>query len=58
MKCWKSAFNAQGSRSIIVDLQEGAVKIYAAKGRTGWNSVYYKSWGLPPFNANFYYIFG
>ncbi len=30
MKCWKSAFNAQGSRLIIVDLQEGAVKIYAA----------------------------
>ncbi len=30
MKWWKSAFNAQGSRLIIVDLQEGVVKIYAA----------------------------
>jgi hypothetical protein len=31
MKCWKSAFNAQGSRLIIVALQVGAVKIYAAR---------------------------
>ncbi len=30
MKCWKSAFNAQGSRLIILALQVGAVKIYAA----------------------------
>jgi hypothetical protein len=30
MKCSKSAFNAQGSRLIIVTLQVGAVKIYAA----------------------------
>jgi predicted oxidoreductase (fatty acid repression mutant protein) len=30
MKCSKSAFNAQGSRLIIVALQVGAVKIYAA----------------------------
>jgi hypothetical protein len=31
MKCWISAFNAQGSRLIIiVALQVGAVKIYAA----------------------------
>ncbi len=30
MKCWKSAFNAQGSRLIIVALQIAAVKIYAA----------------------------
>jgi hypothetical protein len=29
MKCWKSAFNAQGSRLIIVALQVGAMKIYA-----------------------------
>jgi predicted oxidoreductase (fatty acid repression mutant protein) len=29
MKCWKSAFNAQGSRLIIVTLHVG-VKIYAA----------------------------
>jgi hypothetical protein len=30
MKCWNSAFNAQGSRAIIVVLQVGAVKIYVA----------------------------
>ncbi len=30
MKCWKSAFNAQGSRLIILALQVGVVKIYAA----------------------------
>jgi hypothetical protein len=28
MKCWNSAFNAQGSRLIILVLQVGAVKIY------------------------------
>jgi hypothetical protein len=30
MKCWNSAFNAQGSRVIIVIVQVGAVKIYVA----------------------------
>jgi len=30
MKCWYSAFNAQGSRLIIVFVQLGAVKIYVA----------------------------
>jgi hypothetical protein len=30
MKCWKSKFNAQGSRLIILAIQRGAVKIYAA----------------------------
>jgi hypothetical protein len=30
MKCWNSAFNAQGSRLIIVIVQVGAVKIYVA----------------------------
>jgi len=29
-KCWISAFNAQGSRGIIIAVQVGAVKIYAA----------------------------
>jgi hypothetical protein len=29
MKCWKSAFNAQGSRLIIVTLHVGAMKVYA-----------------------------
>ncbi len=30
MKCWNSAFNAQGSRVIIVVVHVGAVKIYVA----------------------------
>jgi hypothetical protein len=30
MKCWNSAFNAQGPRLIRVVIQLGAVKIYAA----------------------------
>jgi hypothetical protein len=30
MKCWNSAFNAQGSRVIIVVVQGGAVKTYVA----------------------------
>ncbi len=30
MKCWNSAFNAQGSRVTIVVVQVGAVKIYVA----------------------------
>jgi len=30
MKCWNSAFNAQGSRVIIIVVQVGAVKIYVA----------------------------
>jgi hypothetical protein len=30
MKCWYSAFNAQGSRLIIVVVQLGAVRIYVA----------------------------
>ncbi len=54
MKCWKSAFNAQGSRLIIVDLQVGAMKIYAAtvealkiKERQRSNSVHHKNWGPP-----------
>ncbi len=30
MKCWNSAFNAQGSRVTIVVVQVGAMKIYVA----------------------------
>ncbi len=30
MKCWNSAFNAQGSRIVIVGVQVGVVKIYVA----------------------------
>ncbi len=58
MKCWKSAFNAQGWRLIIVALQVGAVKIYATTGTTGWNSVHHKNLGPPPsLNANVFYFF-
>jgi hypothetical protein len=35
MKCWNSAFNAQGSRVIIVVVQVGAVKIYVAAMSSG-----------------------
>ncbi len=31
MKCWNSAFNAQGLRVIIVVIQVGEVKIYVAE---------------------------
>jgi hypothetical protein len=30
MKCWNSAFNAEGSRLIILVVQVGAVQIYVA----------------------------
>jgi hypothetical protein len=30
MKCWNSAFDAEGSRLIILVVQVGAVKIYVA----------------------------
>jgi hypothetical protein len=33
-RIWVSAFNAQGSRLIVVALQVGAVKIYAATVET------------------------
>ncbi len=36
MKCWNSAFNAQGSRVIIVVVQVGAVKIYVAAVEAQW----------------------
>jgi hypothetical protein len=51
MKCWNSAFNAQGSRVIIVVAQVGPVKIYVAavealrkRAKTGWTSVYHQNW--------------
>jgi hypothetical protein len=34
MKCQDSAFNAQGSRVIIIALQVGAVKIYVTAVET------------------------
>ncbi len=67
MKCWKSAFNAQGWRLIIVALQVGAVKIYAAtvkalkkKERQGEIEFTIKTEPLPPphpLNANAFYFF-
>jgi hypothetical protein len=50
MKCWNSAFNAEGSRVIIVDVQVGAVKIYASggaqeKGKIRWNQFTTKTGG-------------
>jgi hypothetical protein len=63
MKCWKSAFNAQGSRLIIVALQGGAVKIYAApvealnkKERQGKIQFATKTQVPPPLNVNFIYF--
>ncbi len=62
MKCWKWAFNAQGSRLIIVTLQVGAVKIYAAtvealkkKERHG-ETQFTKTEVSPPLNANVFYL--
>jgi len=51
MKCWNSAFNAQGSRVIIVVVQVGTVKIYMyqpvealrKKERQDKSSVYHKN---------------
>ncbi len=64
MKWWKSAFNAQGSRLIIIGLQVGAVKIYAAsvealkkKRKEGETQVTTKTEVPPPLNANVFYFF-
>jgi hypothetical protein len=53
MKCWKWAFNAQGSRLIIAALQVGAVKIYAVIEKAlKWNerqgeTQFHKNWDPP-----------
>jgi len=59
MKCWKLAFNAQVSGLIIVPLQVGAVKIYAAtveglkkKERQGKTQFTTKTEVPPPLNVN------
>jgi hypothetical protein len=63
MKCWYSAFNAQGLRRIIVVVQLGAVKIYVAaveglrkKERQDETQCSPPIWGFsefhPPLNAN------
>jgi hypothetical protein len=57
MKCWKSEFNAQGSRLIIVALQVGAEAL-KKKEKTGWNSVHHKNWGPPhPWMLMFFKFF-
>jgi hypothetical protein len=56
MKCWNSAFNAQGLRLIIVG-QKGKssenICSYSGgaqeKGKTGWNSVYHENWWFSEF---------
>jgi len=65
MKCRKSAFNAQYSRLIIVALQIGAVKIYAAPvealkktERQGETQFTTKPEVPPPLNANVFLFFG
>jgi hypothetical protein len=60
------AFNAEGSRLIIVALQIGAVKIYAAtvealkkKERQGDTQFTTETEVPPPLNANvFFFFFG
>jgi len=51
MKCWNLAFNAQGSRVIIVVAQVEAAKIYVAavkalkeKEREDETQVYHQNW--------------
>jgi hypothetical protein len=46
MKCWNSAFSAQGSGVILVFVREGVARIYVAavealskNWKTGWKSV-------------------
>jgi hypothetical protein len=62
MKCRKSAFNAQGSRLIIIALQVGAVKIYAATVKTlkknerqDETQFITKTEVSPPLNANVFF---
>jgi hypothetical protein len=60
-KCWISAFNAQGSKGIVVAAQVGAVKIYVAAaealrkkerpGKTQGPSKLMVFWVLPPFEC-------
>ncbi len=48
MKCWHSAFNAQGSRVIIVVVHIGAMKIYVARCRRSWKRNHKMKLTLPP----------
>jgi hypothetical protein len=57
MKCWNLAFNAQGSR-IIVIIQVRVEKTYVVgggvqeKGKTWWNSVYHQNWWFFEFHPH------
>jgi len=48
MKCWNSAFNAQGSRVIIVVVHVGAVKIHVEQCRRSGNRKHRMKLSLPP----------
>jgi hypothetical protein len=48
VKCWNSAFNAQGSRVIIVVVQGGAVKIYVAAVQALRKRMHRMKLSLPP----------
>ncbi len=64
MKCCNSAYNAQGSRLIIVVVLRSSENICSYSGgrvaqeqwKTGWNSVSHQNWWFsefhPPLNAN------
>jgi len=60
IKCWNSAFNAQGSRVIIVVGQEGSENICRTsggaeeEGKTGWNSVYHQNWWKIQFGSEIF----
>ncbi len=68
MKCWKLAFNAQSSWLIIVSLQVGAVKIYAAivetlkkkerQGETQFPTKFEPPPPSPPWMLMFFLFFG
>ncbi len=56
MKCWNSAFNAQGSKVIIVGIQVGAIKNICSssggaqkKWKARWNLVYHRNWWFSKF---------
>jgi hypothetical protein len=56
MKCWKSAFNAQGSRLIIVVLQVGIVMEVLRKERHGETQFTTKLEVPPPLNVDLFYF--
>jgi len=58
MKCWKSAFNAQGSRLVIVALQVGAlIEAPKKEERQGETQFTTKTEVPLPLNASVFYFF-